>query len=173
MGYSCQEPARVKRCVADFNMLSHCILRVLALEMSHTGCNREIITQMLSHIRLVHLRFPVLSDSLLYVDSSCTALRIPCSTQVLLLPARAGGFVRTGGRYWRECYFVGDVAEIKSAFCTSDFQRCFLKSLGQGGNQICILQFWRLRQVHFALDVCIHEFTQQYFYVIVSTGGKE
>lgn len=67
----------------------------------------------------------------------------------------------------------GHVAEIKSAFCTSDFQRRFLKSLGQGGNQICILQFWRLRQVHFALDVCIHEFTQQYFYVIVSTGGKE
>ena len=99
MGYSCQEPARVKRCVADFNMLSHCILRVLALEMSHTGCNREIITQMPIHIRLVHLRFPVLSDRLPYVDSSCTALRIPCSTQVLLLPARAGGFVRTGGRY--------------------------------------------------------------------------
>lgn len=173
MGYSCQEPARVKRCVADFNMLSHCILRVLALEMSHTGCNREIIAQMLSHIRLAHLRFPILSDSLPHMDSSCDCLTDTVLYPGLLLPARAGGFVRTGGRYRREWYFVSDVAEIKSAFCTSDFQRRFLKSLGQGGNQICILQFWRLRQVHFALDVCIHEFTQHYFYVIVSTGGKE
>ena len=53
--------------------------------------------QMLSHIRLAHLRFLILSDSLPHMDSSCDCLTDTFLSPGLLLPARASGFVRTGG----------------------------------------------------------------------------